>query len=118
MPAQRKHLRLPLESTTFIELPAPRPLQGALERTIACKTLDVSRGGLQAMLAEELVVGAIMQIGVALPGSDRTLQVAGEVRWCLNSKDAQYPWIAGFQLLKADNTDIEHWTALITAMET
>jgi hypothetical protein len=114
---RRKHLRLPLESTTVLEFPSPRQVQGASERLINCKTLDVSRGGLQIVLAEELMVGAIIPIRIDLPGADGTLHVAGEVRWCLKNKDAQHPWMAGFQLLNADNTDIEQWTALIALME-
>ena len=86
-------------------------------RTITCKTMNVSRGGLQIVLEEELTVGAILRIGVALSGANDTLYLAGEVRWCLPSKDAQNPWMAGFQILNADNSDIERWVALIGAME-
>ena len=38
---------------------------------ITCKTMNVSRGGLQVILEEELTVGAILQIGVDLPGARR-----------------------------------------------
>lgn len=69
------------------------------------------------MLEEELTVAAILQIGVELPGADRTLYLAGEVRWCLPGKDGQYPWMAGFQILNADDSDIDHWDALIAKME-
>jgi Tfp pilus assembly protein PilZ len=114
---RRKHLRLPLESTTFIELQSPRMDQASSRRTITCKTMNVSRGGLQIVLEEELTVGAILRIGVDLTGANDTLYLAGEVRWCLPSKDAQDPWMAGFQVLNADNSDIERWVALIGAME-
>jgi Tfp pilus assembly protein PilZ len=118
MPEQRrKHLRLPIESTTFIELLSPRLGQVETGRMITCKSLNVSRGGLQVALAEEMTVGAILQIGVDLPGADDTLYLAGEVRWCLPRKDAQHPWMAGFQILNADDSDIERWVALIVALE-
>jgi Tfp pilus assembly protein PilZ len=118
MPEQRrKHLRLPIESTSFIELLLPRLGQAESGRMITCKTMNVSRGGLQVILAEEITVGAILQIGVDLPGADGTLYLAGEVRWCLPSNDQQNPWMAGFQILNADDSDIERWVALIAAME-
>ena len=99
MPEQRrKHLRLPLESTTFIELLSPRLGQSTSGKMVTCKTQNVSRGGLQVTLDEEITVGAILQIGVDLAGADGTLYLAGEVRWCLPSKDEQHPWIAGFQI--------------------
>jgi Tfp pilus assembly protein PilZ len=118
MPEQRrKHLRLPLQSTTFIELLSPRLGNSDSGRTVTCKTANVSRGGLQVTLAEELTVGAILQIGVDLPGAQRTLYLAGEVRWCLPSNEEQNPWMAGFQILNADDSDIERWVALISSME-
>jgi Tfp pilus assembly protein PilZ len=118
MPEQRrKHLRLPIESTTFIELLSPRLGQAESGRMITCKSLNVSRGGLQVILEEEITVGAILQIGVDLPSAEDTLYLAGEVRWCLPCKDAQHTWMAGFQILNAENTDIERWVTLIVAME-
>jgi Tfp pilus assembly protein PilZ len=114
---RRKHLRLPIESTTFIELLSPRLGQSESGRMVTCKTMNVSRGGLQVILAEELTVGAILQIGVDLPGAEDTLYLAGEVRWCLPSQEAQQPWMAGFQILNANDSDIDRWVAVIEAME-
>lgn len=114
---RRKHLRLPIESTTFIELLSPRLGNSDSGRMVTCKTANVSRGGLQVTLAEELTVGSILQIGVDLPGAESTLYLAGEVRWCLPSNEEQNPWMAGFQILNADDSDIERWVALITSME-
>ena len=118
MPEQRrKHLRLPIESTIFIELLSPRMDQSHSGRLVTCKTLNVSRGGLQVILAEKLTVAAILQIGVDLPTATETLYLAGEVRWCLPSNDEQHPWMAGFQILNASDSDVEQWVALIAAME-
>lgn len=118
MPEQRReHLRLPIESTTFIELLSPRLGQNDSGRTAVCKTVNVSRGGLQVTLAEELTAGSILQIGVDLPGAETTLYLAGEVRWCLPSKEVQNPWMAGFKILNAENSDIAHWEELIASME-
>ena len=118
MPEQRrKHLRLPVESTTFIELLSPRLGQAESGVMITCTSLNVSRGGLQVILEQELTVGAILQIGIDLPDTQDTLYLAGEVRWCLPRREAQYSWMAGFQILNAQNTDIERWVALIAAME-
>jgi Tfp pilus assembly protein PilZ len=86
-------------------------------KMLTCKTLNVSRGGLQVSLAVELTVGAILQIGVDLPGATDTLYLAGEVRWCLPRNDEKHPWLAGFQILNADDTDIARWAALISSME-
>ncbi len=115
---RRKHLRLPIESTAFIELLSPRLGQSESGRMLTCQTINVSRRGLQVIVSEELTVGAILQIGVDLPGADGTLYLAGEVRWCLPSNDAQQPWMAGFQILNADDSDITRWVTMIAAMDT
>ena len=118
MPDQRrKHLRLPIESNTFIELVSPRVGLNDPGRVIACKSLNASREGLQVALEEEITVGAFLQIGIDLPDADNTLYLVGEVRWCLPNKDEQDSWMAGFRLLKADNSDIDRWVALISTME-
>ena len=79
---KRRHLRLPLESTVFIELVSPGVGSASPGKVAVCKTLDVSRGGLRVSLEQELTIGAILQIGVDLPDYRETLYLAGEVRWC------------------------------------
>ncbi|CAA0126331.1 Uncharacterised protein [Halioglobus japonicus] len=114
---RRKHLRLPVTSTTFIELISARVGQSESGKMITCSTLNVSRGGLQVILTEKLTVGAILQIGVDLPNAPRTLYLAGEVRWCLPNDDEKNPWIAGFHILNAEDSDINTWVAMISIME-
>ncbi len=118
MPEQRrKHLRLPSESMTFIELESPAIGQTETGKLVTCKSLNVSREGLQVVLEEEITVGAFLQIGVDLPGAEDALYLVGEVRWCLPGKDEQDTWMAGFQLLNADKSDIVRWVEFIAAME-
>ena len=114
---RRKHLRLPIESMIFIEPLISRPGRDESSRMIMCKSLNVSRGGLQVILEEELTVGTILQIGVELPGEKDRLCLAAAVRWCLPSKNEQNPWMAGFQILNANDSDIERWVASIVALE-
>ena len=96
MPEQeRKHLRLPVESMTFIELVSPRMGQTESGRLVTCNSLNVSRGGLQVVLEEEITVGAFLQIGVVLPGTEDTLYFVGEVHWCLPGKDEKDSWGSG-----------------------
>ena len=114
---QRKHLRLPVESTVFIELVSPGIGKLNSGKVATCKTLDVSQGGLRVSLGHELRAGAILQIGVELPDSNETLYLAGEVRWCLQNHEEENVWTAGFALLNADDSDIDSWIALLTGME-
>jgi hypothetical protein len=114
---KRLHLRLPLESTLFIELLAPRAGSSESGEIAMCKTLDISRGGLWVELERELTVGAILQIGVQLPGACDTLYLAGEVRWCRANEGPQQRWSAGFKLWNAGDSDIDQWLALLDEMD-
>lgn len=114
---RRQHLRLPIESTSFIDLLSPRTGKTEPGTMITCKTMNVSRGGLQVILEKELTVGAVLKIGVNLPSAEDTLFLAGEVRWCLPSKDEQNPWMAGFQILNANDSDVDRWVSVISTME-
>ena len=117
MPEQkRKHLRLPIESMTFIELMSPRMNQTKPGRLATCKSLNIPRDGLQVVLEEEITVGAFLQIGIALPGAEDTLYLVGEVRWCQPGEDEKDTWIVGFQLLHADKSDFVRWVEFIAAM--
>lgn len=118
MPEQRRnHLRLPLASTTFIELLAPSADQSEPGKMVTCSTMDVSREGLQIKLSETLILNTILHIGVDLPNAADTLYLAGEVCWCRASNDEQHPRMAGFQILNANGSDVDTWAALIEAME-
>lgn len=68
---QRWHLRLPIESTVFVELESPPVGSGGAGKIARCKTMDVSRGGLRVSLEQELVVGAILQMAWTCPRARR-----------------------------------------------
>ena len=120
MSENRRHLRLPVASTTFVELESPA-LRGNSRGTVAkCKTLNVSRGGLLVILDQEVPVGAILQIGVDLSDDEQTLYLAAEVRWCTRAEESgmrRDGWYAGFQVINSEGSDVERWVNLIKGME-
>ena len=79
--------------------------------------LNVSRGGLQVELEEDITVGALLQVCVELPNADDPLYLVGEVRWCRPGSGDEGPWMAGFQLMNAVNSDIHHWRELVERLE-
>lgn len=83
----------------------------------ACTSLNLSRGGLMVELEEEIFVGALLQLGVELPNADDPLYLVGEVRWCRPGDDIEGPWMAGFQLMNAINSDILHYRDLVEQLE-
>ena len=101
----------------FIELVSAGIGSADSGKVAVCNTLDVSRGGLRVSLEHELVVGAILQIGVELPDTQDTLYLTAEVRWCLQNQEEENSWSAGFALLNAGESDIDRWIALLAGME-
>lgn len=114
----REHARLPLHSRVFIELESPAAGSGRDSTILVCSTLDVSARGLQVAVAEELTEGAFLQIGVDMDvaSDEETLFLVGQVCWCRPGDDPQNPWIAGFALLPADDSDLARWEHLITGL--
>jgi hypothetical protein len=115
----RQHLRFPVENTVFIELVAPEFGSNESGVIARCKSVEISRDGLRVTLEQELSVGAILQIGLELPGDAGTLYLVGEVTWSepIPGTDAEPAWTAGFTLFNADESDIDNWVSLITTME-
>ena len=110
---KRRSARLPLASTIFIELESPPP--GALGpgKVVRCHTLEVSRRGLRVQLDQRVTVGAILQVGVDIPGEADPFYLVGQVRWRMGEKDRPGSWIAGFEILEAAGSDIPHWEAAL-----
>lgn len=114
---ERAHNRLPLQSRVYIESEASPTADDGGPTIVICTTLDVSARGLQVALAEELTEGAFLQIGVDLPGetNEDTLYLVGQVCWCRPADEGNLPWLAGFALLPAEDSDLSRWEAAINA---
>ena len=83
----RRYCRLPLESTVFIELESPPPGGLGPGKVVRCQTLEVSRWGIRVQIDQRVTVGAILQIGVDIPGNDEPFYLVGQVRWRMQEQD-------------------------------
>lgn len=113
---KRRHERLSFQGTIFIELVAAGMGSDDGE-VIMCKTIDISRSGLRVHVNRELVVGAILQIGVELVDAVDTLYLAGEVKWCRALEESESDWAVGFELMNANDSDIETWRTVLAEMD-
>lgn len=113
---KREHLRLPVATRIFIELVSPGMDSDETGEIVTCKTLDVSRGGLQVSIDRQVTVGAILHIGAQMPGAAEPLYLAGLVEWCEKTEGSGDSWSAGFKLMNANNSDIDNWASLLTDM--
>jgi hypothetical protein len=113
---KRRHERLSFQGTIFIELVSPG-MSGHDGEVVMCKTIDISRSGLRVGVNRELTVGAILQVGVELSDKEDTLYLAGEVKWCGRDDQEDDSWLVGFELLNANDSDIDAWRAALTEMD-
>lgn len=113
----RRVYRLPVETRVFVELESPPPGSIGPGKVARCDTLDVSNSGLRVRLHESVTVGAILQIGVDLPGNEEPFYLVGQVRWRMQEKGVAGSWIAGFEILNAMGSDVEQWTAALLVMD-
>jgi len=114
---RRHHVRLPLESRVFIELESPPPGSIVRGRIARCETLEVSDTGLRVRLGEALTVGAILQIGVELPGKGEPFYLVGQVHWRMRDKEQPELWLAGFEVLNAAGSDVDQWHAALQIID-
>jgi Tfp pilus assembly protein PilZ len=112
---KRRHERLAFQGTIFIELLA-RGMGGHEGEVLVCKTIDISHAGLRVEVKRRLTVGAILQIGVDLSSAQDTLYLAGEVIWCQKDETLADNWLVGFELMNANDSDIEAWRRALTEM--
>lgn len=112
---ERQQSRLPAQSRVFIELEAPAAGSSEDASIAVCRTLDVSSHGLQVALEHELIAEAYLQIGIEPPeGEGEPFFLTGQVRWCRPGEAPEHSWLAGFELLPADHSDLARWVALIS----
>ena len=112
---KRKHERIPSSETIFIEL-VSSSVDGHGGEVIRCKTSNISSNGLRAQVTKELIIGAILQVGIDLREAQDTLYLAAEVIWCKPDKNNPGSWSAGFQLLNASDSDIKTWRKVLAEM--
>jgi hypothetical protein len=107
----RDHVRIKMDTRVFVEvLAAEVTSEGVL---VQCDVFDVSYGGFSAGIKTELPVGAILSVGVELPGVNDPLYMAAEVKWCKPAESGDDEWLAGFKLLQSSDTDIDSWRSLL-----
>lgn len=110
---RRSESRLDKQTTVFIEIVSAAHDNSSPANIIICNSLDMSTGGIQVEIDEEVAVGSILRLGAQFQGSDQTLYLVGETKW--SRKDGDH-FNIGFELYDAEKTDFEGWRKVVTAM--
>lgn len=108
----RVETRLDLEATIFIEVIAS---DGRSEGTVLmCNSLDLSAGGLQVVVDEEIAAGSILRLCIDLKDA-APMFLVGEVKWQRPDPETQARRL-GFALFDADGSDIRRWKEIVARM--
>jgi hypothetical protein len=107
----RNHTRIKMHARIFVETVAPT--DGAEGLLLQCKVVDVSYGGLRVPIESEVPVGATLSVCAELPAVEDPFYMAAEIKWCRPDEGGKGGWLAGFELIKSRDTDIEAWRNLL-----
>lgn len=55
-----------------------------------CRSLNLSEGGIKLLLDEKMALGTILDLKVALPSENRSVEIEGKVVWCEDAPDDEY----------------------------
>lgn len=103
---RRSEVRIEEPVVVFVEVRAGSPDSDAPAEILACRSIDISANGLQALLDRALPVGAILRLGADPSTPDAPMYVVGEVRWVRPSGAG---FLVGFAFFDSDGTDIVAW---------
>jgi Tfp pilus assembly protein PilZ len=109
--SDRSHIRIKMDTRIFVEVKAATDSSEGL--LLQCKVLNVSYGGFRVNIESELIVGTILSVCVELPAVEAPFFMAAEVKWCRPDEESESGWLAGFEILKSSNTDIQSWREIL-----
>lgn len=107
---RREEARLNLGAEIFIEVEAHEPGSDKPEKVLACDAVDMSANGLQVLLDEELVEGAIHTLIVELDSAKEAFTLTAEVRWVRPHSEG---YLIGLSLYESDGTEIIDWKLMV-----
>jgi hypothetical protein len=110
MPKKLDDLRSEKRKTGRHSILVCYPSQDGSEKSIkhACKTEDISIGGLKIIIGRPLPLGCILPIEVQVTDLNECFDFNGEVKWCLEINEAP-TYFAGIKLLKISKNDYQKW---------
>jgi hypothetical protein len=103
---RREEARLNLDAEIFIETVSQEPGEGKPSVVLKCESIDLSANGLQVLVDESLVVGAIHTLLIEFDTHDKPFKLIAEVRWV---KPHAQGYLIGLSLYDSEGTEIIDW---------
>jgi hypothetical protein len=103
----RAEARVEREEPIFIEVLSASGARKGDNVTLQCTTRDISPNGLKITTNFPIINNAILELLINLQSGGYKFLLTGEVRWVRKMSEDCY--LAGFELIEAEHSDIKQW---------
>lgn len=103
---RREEARLNLGAEIYIETVSQEPGEKNPSVVLKCECVDLSANGLQVLVDEALVVGAIHTLLIEFDSKEKPFKLIAEVRWV---KPHAQGYLIGLSLYDSEGTEIIDW---------
>ena len=107
---RREEARLNLGAEIYIEVVAQEPGENKPPVVLKCESIDLSANGLQVLVDEALIVGAIHTLIIEFGVQGKPFKLTAEVRWVKPHKNG---YLIGLSLYDSDGTEIIDWKFMV-----
>ncbi len=109
---RRKHERIDVVQAIFIEVVSRNSASEAENPVVRCETVDISVGGLRALVPEPIEVGSRLNLAVPMDDWKENLELVGEAMWCRPAKNKAGYWL-GLELKDTSRENMERWCKVV-----
>jgi len=103
---RREEARLNMGAEIYIETVSQEPGEENPSVVLKCESVDLSANGLQVLVYEALVVGAIHTLLIEFDAHEKPFKLIAEVRWV---KPHAQGYLIGLSLYDSEGTEIIDW---------
>ncbi len=108
---KREEARLNISANIFIETVSPEPGSTIEPVIVECECVDLSANGLQVIVPEPLVSGAIHTLIIDIHNDPKIYRLIAEVKWV---KPYKSDFLTGLMLYDSEGTQIVDWKFMMS----
>lgn len=108
---KREEARLNIAASIFIETVSSEPGSNHDAQVVECECVDLSANGLQVLVPQSLINGAIHTLIIEIDNDDKVYRLTAEVKWV---KPFKSDFLTGLMLYDSDGTTIIDWKFMMS----
>ncbi len=108
---KREEARINISANIFIETVSPEPGSTIEPVIVECECVDLSANGLQVIVPEPLVSGAIHTLIIDIHNDPKIYRLIAEVKWV---KPYKSDFLTGLMLYDSEGTQIVDWKFMMS----